>query len=408
MDFTEKELNEFIQKMKTAKSSEDLFGTEGLIKNLTKTVLEKLLKEEMDEHLGYKKKDPSGNKSGNSRNGSSSKTVISNHGDIQLDIPRDRNAEFEPIAVPKHKRRLGKIEDAIISLYAKGMTTRDIRDYLEEIYGIDMSPQFISNVTDNIMDLVKEWQYRPLDLVYPIVFLDAIHYNVRQDGKVLSKAAYTCLGINLSGNKDLLGIWIGNAESSKFWLNILNELKQRGVKDILIACVDGLTGFSDAISAVFPETLIQKCIIHQIRNSLKYVAQKHHKDFTQDLKYVYNAPTQDAARIELDILDQKWGKSYSAAIDKWKKNWNELTTFYSFPPELKSVIYTTNAVEALHRQFRKVTKTKSVFPNDEALTKSLFLAFRDVSKKWTVQGRNWGLIVNQLSIIFDKRITDFL
>jgi len=407
MDFTENELRAFFERFKNTKTSEDMFGPDGIIKGLTKMLLEKLLQEEMDEHLGYKKHNVTGYGTGNSRNGSSSKTLIGNSGKIQVDMPRDRNGEFEPVVVPKDKRRLGKIEDAIISLYAKGMTTGDIKEYLDEIYGIDMSRQFVSTVTDNVMNFVKEWQSRPLEAIYPIVFLDAIHFNVRQDGKVQSKAAYTCLGININGYKDLLGIWIGNAESAKFWLNILNELKQRGLKDILITSVDGLTGFSEAIKTVFPETYVQKCIVHQIRNSLKCVAQKHHKDFAKDLKNIYNAPTQDAAGLELDILDKKWGKSYSAAIDKWRRNWTELTTFYSFPPELKTIIYTTNSVEALHRQFRKVTKTRTIFPSDEALTKALYLAFRDISKKWTTQIRNWGLILNQLSIIFSDRLNDY-
>ncbi len=383
-----------------------MFGTNGLIKSLTKTVLEKLLQEEMNDHLGYKKHNVDGYKTGNSRNGSSSKTIISNHGDIDLEIPRDRNGEFEPIAVPKNKRRLGKIEDSIIALYAKGMSTRDICDYLEEFYQVSMSPQFISNVTNSICDLIIEWQNRPLEKLYPIVFLDGICYKVRQDGRIVTKTAYTCLGIDLLGNKDLLGIWIGDAESSKFWMNILNELRNRGVDDILITCVDGLTCFSEAINTVFPNTLIQKCIVHQIRNSLKFVAQKHYKEFSQDLKNIYNAPTEQLARFELDNLDKKWGSKYSAAIDKWKRNWNELPAFYSFPPELKNIIYTTNSVEALHRQFRKVTKT--VFPNDEALTKIIYLAFKDISKKWTIQCRNWGLIVNLVFIIIDKRIPDFL
>lgn len=408
MQLTKEQLEQFQKDISNAKTYADLMGKDGAIKNLLKNSLEQLLEEEMSEHLGYDKNSIDGNNSGNSRNGKSSKTVKSSQGEITLQIPRDRNGQFNPIVVEKNKRTIGDIEDKIISMYAKGITTRDIQAHIEEIYGLEFSPQTISNITDGIMNLVKEWQSRPLEEVYPIVFLDAVHFKVRHDGKVVTKAAYTCLSIDLQGRKDMLGIWVGQAESAKFWMNILTELRNRGVKDILIVCVDGLSGFSEAINAVFPQTLIQKCVIHQIRNTLKFVASKDQKEFIQDLRPVYNAPTENAALLELDKLDQKWGKKYFAAINKWRDNWNELSTFFDFPQEIRTMIYTTNAVEALHRQFRKVTKSKSLFPTDDSLIKMLFLAYRDISKKWTMPLKNWSFVISQFSIIFNDRLKNYL
>lgn len=408
MQLTKEQLEQFQKDLIEAKSYNDLMGKDGAIKKLIKTSLEQLLESEMSEHLGYNKNSIEGNNSGNSRNGKSSKNIKSSLGEISLEIPRDRNGQFEPIVVEKNKRTIGDIEDKIISMYAKGITTRDIQSHIEEIYGLEFSPQTISNITDGIMNLVKEWQSRPLDEVYPIVFLDAIHFKVRHDGKVVTKAAYTCLSIDLQGHKDMLGIWIGQAESSKFWMNILTELRNRGVKDILIVCVDGLTGFSEAINAVFPQTLIQKCVIHQIRNTLQFVASKDQKEFIKDLRPVYNAPTENAALLELEKLDQKWGNKYFAAINKWRDNWTELSTFFDFPQEIRTMIYTTNAVEALHRQFRKVTKSKSLFPTDDALVKMLFLAYRDISKKWTMPIKNWSFVISQFSVIFNDRLKNYL
>lgn len=408
MQLTKEQLEQLQKDLAGAKTYHDLMGKDGAIKKLLKNSLEQLLESEMSVHLGYDKNSIEGNNSGNSRNGKSSKTLKSSQGEITLEIPRDRNGQFEPIAVEKNKRTIGDIEDKIISMYAKGMTTRDIQSYIEEIYGLEFSPQTISNITDGIMNLVKEWQSRPLDEIYPIVFLDAIHFKVRHDGKVVTKAAYTCLSIDLQGHKDMLGIWVGQAESSKFWMNILTELRNRGVKDILIVCVDGLTGFSEAISAVFPQTLIQKCVIHQIRNTLQFVASKDQKEFIKDLRPVYNAPTENAALLELDKLDHKWGNKYFAAINKWRDNWTELSTFFDFPQEIRTMIYTTNAVEALHRQFRKVTKSKALFPTDDALVKMLFLAYRDISKKWTMPLKNWSFVISQFSVIFNDRLKNYL
>lgn len=293
-------------------------------------------------------------------------------------------------------------------MYAKGISTRDIQSHIEDIYGVKLSASSISNITESMMELVREWQNRPLEALYPIVFLDAIHYKVREEGKVLTKAAYTCLAIDLSGYKDMLGIWIGQTESAKFWMNILTELRNRGVKDILIACVDGLSGFTDAITSVFPQTKIQKCIIHQIRNSLKYVVIKDQKQFTADLKEIYKSPTETKALLELDRLEEKWGRKYPFVVKSWKDNWPYLSTFFEYPEEIRRIIYTTNAVEALHRQFRKVTKSKSQFPNDDALIKMLFLAYQGIAKKWTMAIQNWAFIISQFSITFEERLKPFL
>lgn len=408
VNISEDALEQFKKKLATAKSYEDLMGKGGAIRDLIKSSLEQILESEMTEHLGYDKHSPEGNNTGNSRNGRTQKTVRTDEGEIDLSVPRDRNGEFEPIVVPKHQRTLGGLEDKIISMYAKGMSVRDIQAHFEDMYSVKLSPTSISNITDSVLTMIRQWQSRPLESVYPIVFLDAIHYKVKEDGKVLSKAAYTCLGIDVNGYKDMLGIWIGEAESSKFWMNILNELRNRGLQDILIACVDGLKGFTEAIAAVFPETQVQKCIIHQIRNSFKYIASKDQKQFMKELKPVYSAPTAELGMMELDRLDEKWGKRYPFVIKSWKENWPNLSVFFQYPDEIRRIIYTTNAVEALHRQFRKVTKSKTQFPNDEALTKMLFLSYKDLSKKWTSTLRNWSYVISQFSVIFEERITKYL
>lgn len=408
MQLTKDQLDQLQKDLANAKTFEDLMGKNGAIKKLIKNSIEQLLEAEMSEHLGYEKHSPDGNNTGNSRNGNYPKTVRTSQGEIPLNIPRDRNGKFNPIAVAKNKRTLGDLEDHIISMYGKGITTRDIQSHLEEIYGLELSAQSISNITETIMVHVREWQSRPLDEIYPIIFLDAIHYKVREEGKVVTKAAYTCLGYDLQGYKDMLGIWVGQAESSKFWMNILTQLRNRGVKDILIACVDGLPGFSEAIAAVFPNTLIQKCIIHQIRSSLKYIASKDQKEFISNLKPVYKAATEEAALLELQKLEDKWGKKYPLVIKQWRENWSELSTFFQYPQEIRTIIYTTNAVEALHRQFRKVMKSKALFPNDDALTKMIYLAYRDISKKWTMPTRNWSFVISQFSIIFADRLKLFI
>jgi len=391
-----------------AKTFEDLMGKGGAIKKLLGVTVEKMLEAEMTEHLGYDKHSALGTNSGNSRNGKTSKTIQTDNGPIDIGVPRDRNGEFDPIVVKKHQRRLGDIEEKIISMYAKGMTTRDIQSHMEEIYGLEISASTISQITDTLVGLIQEWQARPLEGLYPIVFFDAIHYKVRDEGHVVSKAAYTCLGLTIEGKKDLLGIWVGEAEGAKFWLSILTELRNRGVQDILIACVDGLNGFPEAIQTIFPQTEVQLCVIHQLRNTLRYLATKDSKAFMQEIRSVYTAPTAENGLYELDQLDQKWGKKYPIIIKSWRQNWDNLSTFFNYPPELRKIIYTTNAVEGLHRQFRKVTKTRSLFPHDDALSKMLFLAYRDIRKKWTVSVPNWALVISHLSVMYEKRVSPYL
>jgi len=408
MELSKEQIEQLQKGIANAKTFDDLMGKDGVIKQLLKTSLENMLSTEMNDHLGYEKHSIAGDNTGNSRNGTSKKTLKTSQGEIPVEIPRDRNGKYTPIVIGKHQRTIGDLEDKIISMYAKGMTTRDIQEHVEEIYGLQLSPTSISNITDNIIAHIREWQARPLESLYAIVFFDAIYFKVREDGKVVNKAAYTCLSIDLEGHKEMLGVWIGQAESSRYWLTIFNELKNRGVNDILIACVDGLKGFSEAIETAFPQTEVQQCIIHQIRTSLKYIASKNQKEFLADLKPVYAAPTEADAIIMLDALDEKWGKKYSIVIKSWRDNWSRLSTYFKYPQEVRTVIYTTNAVEALHRQFRKVTKAKSQFPNDEALTKMLYLSYRDISKKWTMAIRNWAVIISQLSIFFKERLDEHL
>jgi len=403
---------EIIEQLKadlsTAKTYDDLMGHNGAIKKLLKNALEGMLDTELTEHLGYEKHSPAGKLSGNSRNGKSTKRLKNDNGEISLDVPRDRNGEFDPIVVKKYERTIGPIEDKIISMYAKGMTTRDIQTHIEEIYGLQISPVLVSNITDRIVTLATQWQNRPLESVYPIVFFDAIFYKVRYEGKVVSKAAYTCLGVDINGHKDLLGLWIGESEGANFWLGIITELRNRGVEDIFIACIDGLKGFPEAINSIYPDTEIQLCIVHVLRNTLKYVATKDQKEFAKDLKQIYTAPTEEAGLLELALVEEKWGKKYNHPFKSWKENWHNIATFFKYPDELRRLIYTTNAVEAVHRQFRKVTKAKTLFPNDEALKKVLYLAFLDLSKKWTMPVRNWAFVISQMSIIFKDKFVKFL
>lgn len=408
MNLTEEMIEQLKADLSKAKNYNDLMGKDGAIKKLISKTLEQMLEAELTEHLGYERYSSEGKNSGNSRNGKTHKTLKNDNGEIELTVPRDRNGEFDPVIVKKYEKTIGPIEDKIISMYAKGMTTRDIQTHITELYGIDISPTLVSNITNKIVHLAEEWQNRPLEKIYSIVFFDAIHYKIRDESrKVTSKAAYTCLAVNMEGHKDLLGLWIGEAEGANFWLNILTELKNRGVEDIFIASIDGLKGFPEAINTIFPKTEIQLCIIHQIRNTLKYVASKDQKQFMKELKEVYKAPTEEAALMNLDQLELDWGKKYSLAIKSWRNNWDNLATFFKYPEEIRTVIYTTNAVEALHRQFRKVTKSRSLFPNDDALKKMLYLAYRDLSKKWTMPIRNWALVLSNFSIYFKDRFDEF-
>ena len=408
MKLSEEAIEQLLKDLEKAKSYEDLMGKDGAIKKLLKSSLENILESELSEHLGYEKNSPYGIHSGNNRNGKTQKTIKTDEGKIELSIPRDRNSTFDPVVVKKYEKTLGPIENKIISMYAKGMTTRDIQSHVEEIYGLEISPTTVSRITDSIVVHAKEWQSRPLSEIYPIVFFDAIHYKVREDGKVRSKAAYTCLAIDLEGRKDMLGIWVGESEGANYWLGIMTELKNRGVQDILISAVDGLIGFPEAIESVFPGCEVQQCIIHQIRNTIRYVASKNQKEFMRDLKSVYKAPTEEAGLLALDKLEEKWGKKYPYPINSWKNNWDNLAVFFKYPEEIRTVIYTTNAVENLHRQFRKVTKNRALFPNDDALTKMLYLAYKDIANKWTMPLRNWAFIFSQLSIIFEERLKPFI
>jgi putative transposase len=409
MELTEEIFEQFKSDLAKAKNYDDLMGKDGAIKKLIAKSLEQMLESELTEHLGYEKHSPTGKNTGNSRNGKTHKTLKNDNGEIEITVPRDRNGEFDPVIVKKYERTIGPIEDKIISMYAKGMTTRDIQSHIQELYGLDVSATLVSNITDKIVNTATEWQNRPLETMYPIVFFDAIHYKVKDETKrVISKAAYTCLGIDVNGRKDLLGLWVGEAEGANFWLSVFTELKNRGMKDVLVACVDGLKGFPEAINTVFPMAEIQLCVIHQIRNTLKYIASKDQKEFMKQLKTVYSAPTEEAALESLKALEDTWAKKYPLALKSWRQNWNNLATFFKYPEEIRTVIYTTNAVEAVHRQFRKVTKTRSLFPNDEALKKMLYLAYRDLSKKWTMPIRNWAIVISNFSIMFEERLKPFL
>ncbi len=374
------------------------------LKDLLKDTIEEMAEAELETELGYKKSERAGLAEENRRNGQTSKKVRSELGEIELSMPRDRNGEFEPIVVRKNQKNITGIEEQILALYAKGVSTREIQDHLVNLYGIEVSPTLVSNVTNKILPMIKEWQNRPLQSVYAIVFLDAIHYKVRYEGLIQNKAAYMVIGVDLDGNKDVLGIWIGESESSKFWLSVLNELKNRGVRDILIASVDNLSGFSEAIAACFPDTEIQKCIVHQVRNSVRYVSYKDLKKVTMDLKPIYQACSEEVGRQQLQAFNEKWGARYPLIVRSWESNWAELSTFYKYPPELRKIIYTTNMIESYHRQLRKVTKGKSIFPNDEALLKSLYMATQDVLRKWTGRIQNWGQILLQLSVFFPERV----
>jgi len=385
---------------KECKSVEEIHD---LLKELFRGTLEEILEAEMEEHLGYEKHSVLGNNTGNSRNGYSKKTIKTKMGETELKVPRDRNGLFEPKIIRKYETTTNEIEDQIVAMYAKGMTTRDIENHLKDIYGIEVSASLISKVTDKIFPYITEWQSRPLDEVYPIVYLDAIHFKVRKDNKVVNKAAYTVLGINLSGVKEILGIWIGENESASFWLGVCNDLRNRGVDDILIACKDGLSGFSEAINTVFPKTDIQLCVIHQIRNSMKYVSYKEQKAVMADLKQVYKALTIEEAELAFENFKEKWGKKHPIIIRSWEQNWLELTTYFNYPQEIRRLIYTTNIVESYHRQLRKVTKTKSAYPTDDALRKIIYLATMEVSKKWTMPIKDWSSCISQFAIQFGDR-----
>lgn len=404
MKISQKVIDQLQADMENASTMDDLIGKNGVIKSLIKNLSEEMLAGELTQHLGYEKSRKSAKQTTNRRNGSSSKQMRSSYGEMSLQIPRDRNGEFDPILIEKYNRDLGPIEDKVLAMYARGMTTRDINAYLNEIYSIELSAAAISQITNQVLDKTTQWQNRPLDALYPIVYFDAIHFKVRADGRIVTKAAYTALGIDSQGYKELLGIWIDGAEGANFWHGIITEIRNRGVQDILIACVDGLKGLPEAIETVFPEVEVQLCVIHQIRNSLRYIAHKNKKDFMKDLKPVYQAPTEELGRKELDNLAKNWGEKYPLVIKSWQENWPRLSTYFKYSEEIRRLIYTTNIVEGLHRQFRKVTKTKSVFPGDEAVMKLLFMAQQNISKKWTKAQPKWPFIISQFALIFKERV----
>ena len=378
----------------------------GLMREMMSVILEGSLDGEMEEELGYSKYDFRNKETDNSRNGYNSKTLHTSYGDMELDVPRDRNGEFEPKIIKKYQNTLTQdMEEKIISMYAKGMTTGDIESHMQELYGVDISDSTISRITDKILPIVKEWQERPLEDIYAVVFMDAIHFHVRSEGRIVKKAVYIAIGIDMSGHKDVLGMYVGENESAKFWLSIMNGLKNRRIRDILIACVDGLTGFPQAIEAVFPKTEIQQCIIHQIRNTTKFVSYKDIKPLMVDLKRVYAAPTEDIAISELDLFDDKWGVKYPKIAKSWRDNWANLSTYFKYPEAVRRIIYTTNAIEGFNRQLRKVTKSKTVFPTDDSLLKMLYLATMDITKKWTGHRQDWGQIHSQLEIFFEERLS---
>lgn len=389
-------LREYI-KEQDFKSADDILAG---LKDMFKDVLQEALEAEMDEALGYQKSDSTEKGTTNRRNGYSKKTVKTELGPVQIDVPRDRNGEFEPQIIPKHQRTVDGIEDKILKLYATGMTTRDISEQVKELYGVDISADTVSNITNRILPLVYDWQNRPLEKTYAFMFMDAIHYKVREDKQIVKKAAYVVIGVNMDGQKEVLGIWIGVNESSKFWLSVLNDLKNRGVQNVLIFCVDGLKGFKEAIEAAYPSSKIQTCIIHQIRNSMKYIPYKDRKAFAGDLKTVYAAVNEETAMNNLIDMKEQWADKYPNAIKSWEDNWDTISTFFAFPNYIRKIIYTTNAIESLNSQFRKVTKTKLIFPTDESLLKMLYLAVERISKKWTRNYPDWDLVVNQLNIIY--------
>lgn len=395
---------ELVKLLSTQCSS--MADVQSLIKSLFKGTVEAMLESEMEEHLGYDKHSKAGNNSGNSRNGYGKKTVKTELGEAELAIPRDRNGTFDPQVIAKRQTKTEDLENRVIAMYAKGMSTRDIEDHLRDIYGVDASASLISRITDKIMPQIAEWQSRPLDAVYPIVFLDGIIFKVRKDSRVINKCLYTVLGLNMDGRKEILGLWTSENESASFWLTVCNELRNRGVQDILIVCRDNLSGFSEAISTVFPQAEQQLCVIHQIRNSTKYVSYKDLKAVTADLKKVYAAATLEEAEYNLLSFEETWGKKYPQVAKSWKVNWPELSTYFKYPSEVRKLIYTTNAVEGFHRMLRKFTKTKVIYPTDDSLRKSVYLSIQEVSKKWTMPIRDWGVIMGQLMIFFADRLDD--
>jgi transposase-like protein len=374
-----------------------------VIRELTKAVYEALLEEELEQHLGYERHGESPD--GNYRNGSSSRTLKTRLGPVDLDIPRDRNGSYEPVAVKKHQRSLGGIDDMVISLYSRGLSTREIEAHLKEIYGVDVSPALVSKITERLTDERKLWQSRPLESLYPILYLDGIRYSVNHDGRVIKKVVYVAIGVSISGKQDVLGLWIAENEGAQFWLSVCNDLKSRGVRDILIACVDGLKGLPEAIQAAFPKSDVQLCVVHMIRAATRFISFKDRKAFCADLKAIYTAPTLEAAELARNQLEEKWESRYPASVRVWRDNWELLVTFFRYPPEIRKFIYTTNQIENLNSVLRKNSAARKVFPNDDSLLKLLYVNVLEQTKKWTHR-QGWDTVVNQLAIIFGDRLDD--
>jgi putative transposase len=397
--------NELIDNLlKNYKKPEDLIGENGLLKQLTKQLLERAMAAEMTEHVGYDKHDAAGNNSGNSRNGKSAKTIKGTFGELALETPRDRNGTFEPQIIEKHQTRFTGFDKNILSLYSRGLSTREIQQHLEEIYGVEVTAGLISSVTDEVLDEVKTWQNRQLDEVYPIMYLDAIQFKVRDSGHVRNKAIYLAIGVTIEGYKEVLGLWIAQTEGAKFWLQVVTELKNRGVTDIFIACVDGLKGFPEAIESVFPKTEVQLCIVHLVRHSLNYVGWKQRKEVARDLKTIYTAATEAEAEQQLAEFSLKWDAKFPMIARSWRSNWTRVIPFFAHPPEIRKVIYTTNAIESLNMSLRKVTKARGSFPNDEAVSKLLYLALRNIAKKWTMPLHAWKDALNRFAILYENRL----
>lgn len=400
----DKKIQELIKEHKL----KDMGDVNSLLKQFSKQLLENMLESELTDHLGYAKHNTSNKKDSNSRNGHSKKRVKSDFGEIDLKIPRDRSDDFSPIIVKKGQRTISGLDEKVLMMYSRGMSERDIADFIEETYNYKLSAQTISNIISDVSEEVSTWQNRPLQPFYVALFLDAIVYKVKQDGIIKNMAVYSMIGVDLSGSREVLGLWAGKNESSKYWLKLLNEIKSRGVEDVLVVCVDGLKGFSEAIAAVYPDADVQRCIVHQVRNSLRFVSWKDRKELAGDLKQVYRSNSEESARIELDNFSDKWDDKYEYISKSWRDNWTELMSFFQYPTEIRRIIYTTNSIENFHRSLRKITKSKPVFPNDRSLMRLLYLITNNVTKKWTQKIRNWGMIYSQLRITFDDRIEKYI
>lgn len=390
--------------LKEYKTPEEILGDNGLLKQLTKAVLERAMQAELTAHLGYERHDASGDNSGNSRNGKSKKTLKGEFGNLPIDVPRDRDSSFEPQIVPKGQTRFSGFDDKILSMYARGMTTREIQSHLEEIYQVEVSPALISSVTDAVIEEVKVWQNRPLDALYPILYLDALQVKVRDGAHIRNKAIYLAIGINLAGTKEVLGLWVAQSEGAKFWLQIVTELKNRGVNDIFIACVDGLKGFPEAIETVFPQAQVQLCIVHLVRHSLNYVGWKQRKEVASDLQHIYRASTREEAEMQLSEFAQKWDEQFPTISKSWRANWERITPFFAYPTDIRRVIHTTNAIESVNMSLRKIIKNRGSFPTDESALKLLYLALQNITKKWTMPIKEWKAALNRFAILFEDRM----